>query len=61
MTNLEPQISPTQAEFRALSLARLLEQFEPTVHGGEVMAWPPIGLEVHAPPLLPLLAQDIAP
>lgn len=32
-----------------LSLAQMLKQFDPKIHGGEVMAFSPIGVEFGAP------------
>lgn len=41
----EPRVS-SRPRIEARTLENLLEQFDPTLHGGEVMAWRPLGVEV---------------
>lgn len=42
------QVIPRRTARRKPILSELLTQFDPELHGGEVMAWLPIGVEVHS-------------
>ena len=38
-------VSP-QAQIEVRTLENMLKRFDPKLHGGEVMAWRPVGVEV---------------
>jgi len=63
-TDSDPKSPPSRASRKGNpgvpSLATLLAQFEPKLHGGEAMSWNPIGVEFSAPSQRSSLARSIA-
>ena len=56
--NTAPSPPPSKDALRDKELAALLERFDPQLHGGEAMAFAPVGAEFGSPDYM--AAQDAA-